>query len=58
MTELELLLTEALASQSEHVASLAERLNDLTELLVATRTQQEALARELDFLMSLAMDGS
>ena len=58
MTELEQLLTEALAWQSEQVASLAERLNDLTELLVATRTQQEALARELDFLMSLAMDGS
>jgi len=43
MTELEHLLTEALASQSEHVASLAERLNDLTELLLATRAQQERL---------------
>ena len=57
MTELEQLLTEALASQSEHVASLAERLNDLTELLLATREQQERLASQLDYLMALAASG-
>lgn len=54
MTELEQLLTEALASQSEQVASLAERLNDLTELLLATRAQQDRLASQLDYLMALA----
>ena len=54
MTELEQLLTEALASQSEHVASLAVRLNDLTELLLATQAKQEHLARQLDYLMALA----
>ena len=57
MTELEQLLTEALASQSGHVASLAERLNDLTELLLATRAQQERLASQLDYLMALATAG-
>ena len=57
MTELEKLLSEALASQSEHVNSLAGRLNDLTEHLLATRAQQEHLARQLDYLMTLAMAG-
>ncbi len=54
MTELEQLLTEALASQSGQVASLAERLDDLTELLLATRAQQDRLASQLDYLMALA----
>ena len=54
MTELEQLLTEALASQSEHVISLAERLDALTELLQATRAHQDQLARRLDYLMGLA----
>ena len=58
MTELEQLLSEALASQSEHVISLAERLDDLTALLQATRAQQERLARQLDYLMALATAGS
>lgn len=54
MTELEQLLSEALASQSEHVISLAERLDDLTALLQATRARQDHLARQLAYLLELA----
>lgn len=56
MTELEQLLSEALASQSEHVASLAERLTDLTAHLEAIHKQQLDLGRKVHWLMSLVVD--
>lgn len=54
MTELEQLLSQALASQSEHVISLAERLDALTAILKATRARQDHLARQLEYLLELA----
>lgn len=56
MTELEQLLSEALASQSEHVASLAERLTDLTAHLEAIQEQHLDLGTKVHWLMSLVVD--